>query len=83
MKSLGLVTVLLLIVWLTLGSAEQLTPVQISHEGTMNSIAMASMENKAVVHRRGCCSHHKGVCGCENGRTLCCDGKLSPSCRCD
>lgn len=27
------------------------------------------------VERRGCCSHHGGVCGCENGRALCCDGK--------
>lgn len=31
---------------------------------------------------RGCCSHHKGVCGCENGRQVCCDGSYSPSCRC-
>lgn len=31
---------------------------------------------------RGCCSWHKGVCGCENGRTACCDGTLSPSCTC-
>jgi hypothetical protein len=33
--------------------------------------------------RRGCCSWHGGVCGCKGGRTLCCDGTLSPSCRCD
>ena len=33
--------------------------------------------------RRGCCSHHKGVCGCESGRAKCCDGTLSPSCGCD
>ena len=31
---------------------------------------------------RGCCSWHNGVCGCSNGRVLCCDGTLSPSCRC-
>lgn len=31
---------------------------------------------------RGCCSHHGGVCGCSNGRNMCCDGALSPSCRC-
>lgn len=31
---------------------------------------------------RGCCSHHKGVCGCSGGRTVCCDGTLSPSCNC-
>ena len=32
------------------------------------------------VERRGCCSHHGGVCGCEMGRALCCDRRLSPSC---
>ena len=32
--------------------------------------------------RSGCCSWHKGVCGCRNGRQLCCDGTLSPSCTC-
>jgi len=30
----------------------------------------------------GCCSHHKGVCGCSGGRKTCCDGTLSPSCTC-
>lgn len=33
--------------------------------------------------RSGCCSWHGGVCGCQGGRTLCCDGTLSPSCKCD
>lgn len=33
--------------------------------------------------RQGCCSRHKGVCGCSNGRALCCDGTLSPTCGCD
>ena len=30
----------------------------------------------------GCCSWHNGVCGCSNGRKTCCDGSLSPSCKC-
>lgn len=34
------------------------------------------------VARRGCCSHHKGVCGCVDGRIKCCDGTLSPTCTC-
>ena len=34
------------------------------------------------IARRGCCSHHNGVCGCRNGRTTCCDGSTSPSCTC-
>ena len=33
--------------------------------------------------RRGCCSHHGGVCGCSGGRAACCDGSLSPSCGCN
>lgn len=32
--------------------------------------------------KQGCCSWHDGVCGCENGRIVCCDGTLSPSCTC-
>lgn len=33
--------------------------------------------------QRGCCSHHGGVAGCsENGRQICNDGTLSPSCTC-
>lgn len=32
---------------------------------------------------RGCCSHHRGQCGCEGGRVVCCDGSLSPSCTCE
>jgi hypothetical protein len=30
----------------------------------------------------GCCSWHNGVCGCSNGRKVCCDNTLSPSCKC-
>ena len=33
--------------------------------------------------QRGCCSYHSGVCGCKNGRTVCCDGTLSPTCTCN
>lgn len=32
---------------------------------------------------RGCCSRHRGVCGCSGGRAVCCDGSLSPSCGCN
>lgn len=38
--------------------------------------------DKIEIERRGCCSHHGGVCGCENGRAKCCDGTLSPTCGC-
>jgi hypothetical protein len=30
----------------------------------------------------GCCHYNRGVCGCDNGRVRCCDGKVSASCRC-
>lgn len=30
----------------------------------------------------GCCHYNKGICGCEDGRPRCCDGKVSASCRC-
>ena len=33
--------------------------------------------------QRGCCSWHGGVCGCQNGMTVCCDGTYSPSRRCN
>jgi hypothetical protein len=34
--------------------------------------------------KRGCCSHHNGVCGCNKatGMQRCCDGTDSPTCRC-
>ena len=32
--------------------------------------------------QQGCCSWHGGVCGCNNGRKVCCDGTYSPSCTC-
>lgn len=48
-----------------------------------NCLNVMSGERGESVERRGCCSHHGGVCGCEKGRALCCDGRLSPSCGCD
>jgi hypothetical protein len=44
-------------------------------------IPISAFPNLAIA-RRGCCSHHNGVCGCKGGRQECCDGTLSPSCRC-
>ncbi len=34
--------------------------------------------------RRGCCSWHGGVCGCDEAtdRIICCVGTLSPTCTC-
>lgn len=38
---------------------------------------------RLVDAQRGCCSHHGGVVGCSsNGKQICADGTLSPSCTC-
>ena len=41
-------------------------------------------EDVIFLARRGCCSHHGGVCGCDNDkdRIVCCDGTYSPTCTC-
>ena len=44
--------------------------------------SLAVAHNLKVDNRRGCCSHHGGVCGCSGGRAVCCDGSYSPSCGC-
>jgi len=35
-----------------------------------------------LIEQKGCCSWHKGVCGCMGNRVQCCDGTASPTCRC-
>jgi hypothetical protein len=47
--------------------------------------AMAEYPPKNPVEHSGCCSHHKGVCGCDatGKHAVCCDGSTSPSCGCD
>ncbi len=52
-------------------------PVKVDCEAIMKT---GDME---LIVKRGCCSHHQGVCGCSNGRNECCDGTLSPSCTCN
>lgn len=44
--------------------------------------AYNNLSSNQCVAGRGCCSSHGGVCGCQNGRSRCCDGTLSPSCQC-
>ena len=48
------------------------------------STAKMASDSINSVERRGCCSWHRGVCGCSaEGRAICCDGQLSPTCGCD
>lgn len=42
----------------------------------------ASTDGQQVA-QQGCCSWHGGVCGCQGGRVVCCDGRYSPSCGCN
>lgn len=44
--------------------------------------AASAEQAPRIEEKRGCCSHHGGVCGCSEGRAKCCDGQLSPSCGC-
>ena len=39
-------------------------------------------KKKILCAGRGCCSWHKGQCGCDKGTVVCCDGTYSPSCGC-
>ena len=42
------------------------------------------LPGKTKFERSGCCSHHNGVCGCDQSsdKITCCDGTTSPSCTC-
>lgn len=46
---------------------------------------MSLMSIQSAFAGRGCCSHHRGVAGCDTrvGRQICRDGTLSPSCTCE
>ncbi|MEW6110437.1 MAG: Ada metal-binding domain-containing protein [Nitrospirota bacterium] len=59
-------------------------PVASRSEMNLNNYTnyVLSLEGDSA-ERRGCCSWHGGVCGCNNdGRVICCDGTLSPTCTC-
>lgn len=45
---------------------------------------LTSISPDNISARKGCCSWHGGVCGCDTsvGRQVCCDGTYSPSCTC-
>ncbi|MDR1084940.1 MAG: hypothetical protein LBP22_08800 [Deltaproteobacteria bacterium] len=53
---------------------------KVSTASALDSVCQALPPGTA--DRAGCCSRHKGVCGCTGGRAKCCDGTLSPSCGC-
>jgi hypothetical protein len=52
-------------------------------DSCVQDIAFTLLTKREAVERKGCCSHHGGVCGCSSdGRAVCCDGAPSPSCGC-
>lgn len=52
------------------------------HDSASECNAAPSEALREVIYGRGCCSYHGGQCDCSGGRVVCCDGSLSPSCRC-
>lgn len=59
------------------------TEITINEKSKIDCEAILKTGDKELIAQRGCCSHHQGVCGCNNGRDKCCDGTLSPSCTCN
>jgi len=64
-----------------------LTACSASTEISSSSLSKSLQCNHSAVistelAKSGCCSWHQGVCGCKNGRQLCCDGTMSPTCMC-
>ncbi len=74
---LALILALFVLPAVGLAGARQEKAVQ---RGGIQPVEQCTQEQLMV--KRGCCSKHKGVCGCRNGRVLCCDGTLSPTCTC-
>lgn len=59
-------------------------PVSSKSELNINNNCNLVLLQTNIFERRGCCSWHGGVCGCDEktGRAICCDGSLSPTCAC-
>lgn len=62
---------------------EQSIPVPLCRPMSGEAVGASDEQVAADPERRGCCSWHGGVCGCSaDGRAVCCDRSLSPSCGC-
>lgn len=84
MKKLILATVFIVFLFGSLAWADSSSKVQSSPNAPMTIQEGMCTENMTpeMLVKRGCCSWHNGVCGCQNGRLVCCDGTYSPTCRC-
>lgn len=87
MKALVAVAVMLII---GIGSslAGEVPTLTNESEGVISTGALDCVQLRATgasgteLAQQGCCSWHGGVCGCQSGRKVCCDGSYSPSCTC-
>ena len=70
-----------LVLFLPIISAADVTETQAVENLSCEQLRTAGVSDE-IIARRGCCSHHGGVCGCSGDRQKCCDGSLSPSCMC-
>ncbi len=57
--------------------AKSTTPISSIHD------SLPVRTSDEMIAKRGCCSWHRGVCGCSGGRIQCCDGSTSPRCTCN
>jgi len=89
-----IVAVIFIFLFATLGFSQETPNQQTDNQIESSQAILASNDleqtatsktpiKETTLEKRGCCSWHGGVCGCENGRAKCCDGTLSPSCGCD
>ena len=61
-------------------------PDEASHGAGKSDAESCGSEGKmpapeTVIAQAGCC-WPSGVCGCSGGRVMCCNGSISPTCRC-
>jgi len=63
-------------------TGEMPTSILVAEQYCQDTLSISNAFPNLDVARRGCCSHHKGVCGCKGARQQCCDGTLSPTCKC-
>lgn len=71
---------ILLVAFLLLASPIAISAELVEADSCQNEESVSSDDQVA---RRGCCSHHGGVCGCGGIKLRCCDGTNSPSCGCN
>lgn len=76
-------SVLLALLFIPVPSIGDTTTQQADNQQTICKQLIAQGADEKTIAKRGCCSWHKGVCGCSGGRVTCCDGTMSPSCTCN